>query len=99
MCHVHFLTSESSSCSPNLVAQYSEPGEVDSTRLTLSFVALRDITAGEELTHSYIDLGAPTALRRKELMGCYRWVFVFSSSLLFLIPGFSVAVPAALTLP
>jgi hypothetical protein len=47
------------SCAPNCILTYSGSKQIIRT--------LRDIEAGEELTHSYVDLCLPTPERRQSL--------------------------------
>lgn len=63
------------SCAPNVLYNDCswEEGEA-APRIT--FVAAKDIGAGEEMLHSYIDSGSPVGERRKKLLLTYRFACV-----------------------
>jgi SET and MYND domain-containing protein len=52
------------SCAPNCLLRYMQGGIVE-------IVAARNITEGEELTHSYVELVAPTQTRQERLKEIY----------------------------
>lgn len=55
------------SCEPNCYLRYT----LRSTGPTVQIVALRDISMGEELAHSYTDVTASTTMRREKLRKIY----------------------------
>jgi len=60
------------SCSPNCVLRYKIG--VESSPPKLEIVACKDISRGEELLHSYVDLVLPTEARRKRLMETHGFI-------------------------
>ena len=54
------------SCTPNCILRYTAGSSIGEGAI-MEIVAVRDIRAGEELTHSYVELVSPTAKRQNHL--------------------------------